>query len=53
MCFAEKISEMENRLGKYKDELQKKEKNISELEAKLDAEIASNRSRTQVETISF
>ncbi|XP_019106085.2 uncharacterized protein LOC104898018 isoform X3 [Beta vulgaris subsp. vulgaris] len=49
--FMEKISEMENRLGKYKDELQRKERNISELEAKLDAEIASNRSRTQVETL--
>ncbi|KMT07179.1 hypothetical protein BVRB_6g155040 isoform A [Beta vulgaris subsp. vulgaris] len=49
--FMGKISEMENRLGKYKDELQRKERNISELEAKLDAEIASNRSQTQVETL--
>ncbi|KAL2904264.1 Tyrosine-protein phosphatase non-receptor type 23 [Bienertia sinuspersici] len=36
--FMEKIREMEERLGKYKDELQRKETLISELEAKLEEE---------------
>lgn len=44
---------MENRLGKYKDELQRKEKIISELEAQLEAQRISNKNRTEVETISF
>lgn len=46
-----KINEMENRLGKYKDELQRKEKIISELEAHLEAQRISNKNETQVETL--
>ncbi|KNA10096.1 hypothetical protein SOVF_147660 isoform B [Spinacia oleracea] len=49
--FKEKINEMENRLGKYKDELQRKEKIISELEAQLEAQRISNKNRTEVETL--
>ncbi|XP_021731161.1 oral-facial-digital syndrome 1 protein homolog [Chenopodium quinoa] len=46
-----KINEMENRLGIYKDELQRKEKIISELEAHIEAQRISNKNQTQVETL--
>uniref|UniRef100_A0A803MB33 Uncharacterized protein n=1 Tax=Chenopodium quinoa TaxID=63459 RepID=A0A803MB33_CHEQI len=42
-----KINEMENRLGIYKDELQRKEKIISELEAHIEAQRISNKNQTQ------
>ena len=53
MCLAEKIKEMGNKLGNYKDELQRKDKVIYELEAKLEAERNSNKSQAQLEIISF
>ncbi|KAK9750866.1 hypothetical protein RND81_02G228000 [Saponaria officinalis] len=49
--FIAKISEMDTRLGKYKDELKRKDVVISELEAKLDAERSSRRSQSQIEEL--
>ncbi|KAL9226274.1 hypothetical protein vseg_002106 [Gypsophila vaccaria] len=46
--FVVKISEMESRLGEYKDELKRKDRIISELEAKLEAEKISRRSQSQI-----
>ncbi|XP_057542338.1 uncharacterized protein LOC130820823 isoform X2 [Amaranthus tricolor] len=49
--FMEKIKEMGNKLGNYKDELQRKDKVIYELEAKLEAERNSNKSQAQLEIL--
>ncbi|XP_074309792.1 uncharacterized protein LOC141644220 isoform X2 [Silene latifolia] len=49
--FIGKISDMENKLGEYKNELKRKDVIISELEANLKAERISKRGQSQIEEL--